>query len=60
VALDGSGNLYIADRCNNRIRKVSTGGVITTVAGNGTQDYSGDGSKKTPYFLAPDITNLMW
>jgi sugar lactone lactonase YvrE len=42
VALDSSGNFYIADRYNQRIRKVS-GGIITTVAGNGTGGYSGDG-----------------
>jgi uncharacterized protein (TIGR03437 family) len=41
VAVDSAGNLYIADAHNNRIRKVSNG-VITTVAGNGTQGYSGD------------------
>lgn len=44
VAVDGSGNVYIADRFNNRIRKVSaTTGVITTVAGNGTPGFGGDG-----------------
>jgi uncharacterized protein (TIGR03437 family) len=42
VAVDSAGNLYIADWGNNRIRKVSSG-VITTVAGNGTQGYGGDG-----------------
>lgn len=42
LALDASGNLYIADFTNNRVRKVS-GGTITTVAGNGNQGYSGDG-----------------
>ncbi len=42
VALDSSGNLYIADSSNCRIRKVS-GGIITTIAGNGTCNYSGDG-----------------
>ena len=41
VAVDAAGNLYIADYGNNRIREVS-GGVITTVAGNGTQGFSGD------------------
>jgi len=41
VAVDPAGNLYIADAGNNRIRKVSNG-VITTVAGNGTQGFSGD------------------
>jgi len=41
VAMDSAGNLYIADWLNNRIRKVSNG-VITTVAGDGTQGFSGD------------------
>jgi sugar lactone lactonase YvrE len=43
VAVDGSGNLYIADYGNNRIRKVTPAGVISTVAGNGTNGWSGDG-----------------
>ncbi len=43
VAFDQSGNLYIGDSNNNRVRKVDTNGVITTVAGNGTYGYSGDG-----------------
>jgi sugar lactone lactonase YvrE len=44
VAVDSAGNLYIAD--NNRIRKVSNG-VITTVAGDGTEGFSGDGGLAT-------------
>jgi internalin A len=47
VACDGSGNLYIADRGNHRIRKVDTSGIISTVAGNGTAGYSGDGGPAT-------------
>ncbi len=47
VALDGSGNLYIADSQNHRIRKVATNGVITTVAGTGTAGYGGDGTAAT-------------
>ena len=43
VAVDSSGNLFIADTANNRIRKVSAGGIITTTAGNGTFGFSGDG-----------------
>ena len=43
VALDGAGNLYIADSGNDRIRKVDAAGVITTVAGDGTEGYGGDG-----------------
>jgi len=43
VALDVAGNLYIADSVNNRIRKVSPGGIITTYAGTGNAGFSGDG-----------------
>jgi uncharacterized protein (TIGR03437 family) len=41
VAVDSAGNLYIADSGNDRVRKVSNG-VITTVAGNGSDGFSGD------------------
>ena len=60
IAFDSAGNLYIADSSNNRIRKVDTNGVITTVAGNGVPGYSGDGgaatnaSLKQPYDIASD------
>jgi sugar lactone lactonase YvrE len=48
LALDGSNNLYIADTQNHRIRRVNLGsGIITTVAGNGTQGFSGDGGPAT-------------
>jgi trimeric autotransporter adhesin len=43
VAIDAQGNLYIADTLNNRVRKVTPDGTISTVAGNGTSLYSGDG-----------------
>ncbi|HVN03653.1 MAG TPA: hypothetical protein VMT86_04495 [Bryobacteraceae bacterium] len=46
VVFDSSGNLYIADTDNNRVRKVS-GGTISTVAGNGTAGFAGDGSSAT-------------
>ena len=42
VAVDSSGNLYIADTSNHRIRKVSTDGTISTIAGNGFAGYTGD------------------
>ena len=48
VAVDSSGNVYIADSFSNRVRKVTVStGVITTVAGSGTAGYSGDGSAAT-------------
>ena len=47
IALDGAGNLYIADSSNSRVRKVNTAGIISTVAGNGNVRYSGDGVQAT-------------
>jgi trimeric autotransporter adhesin len=47
VAIDISGNLFIADSDNHRIRKVTPGGVISTIAGNGTPGFSGDGGSPT-------------
>ena len=42
LAIDGIGNLYIADFIDHRIRKVDVNGIITTVVGNGTAGYNGD------------------
>ncbi|MFT3792183.1 MAG: Ig-like domain repeat protein [Rudaea sp.] len=47
VALDGSGNLYIADSSNQRIRKVTPAGIISTIAGNGAPAFGGDGAAAT-------------
>lgn len=47
VAFDLAGNMYILDVMNLRVRKVSPLGVITTVAGNGTRGFSGDGGPAT-------------
>lgn len=53
VTTDAIGNIYIADQANNRIRKVDvTTGKISTVAGNGTFSYSGDGGQATAAEIA--------
>jgi uncharacterized protein (TIGR03437 family) len=51
IAMDSLGNLYIADYSNNRVRKISNG-TITTVAGNGTPGFTGDGGPATSAELA--------
>ena len=47
IAFDRSNNLYFADEANYRIRKINNTGIITTIAGNGTYDYTGDGGPAT-------------
>jgi sugar lactone lactonase YvrE len=47
VAIDTLGNLFFTDQANNRVRKVDTNGIITTVAGNGTSCFSGDDGAAT-------------
>jgi uncharacterized protein (TIGR03437 family) len=65
VAVDSAGDLYIADLGNSSIRKVSAG-IITTVAGNGTSGFSGDGGPATsaqlhlPYGVAVDSTGNLY
>ena len=54
VAVDAAGNIFIPDKSNNRIRKVNTNGIITTLAGNGTVGYAGDGGPATAASLVPD------
>lgn len=51
VGVDASGNVYIADSHNNRIRKVNSAGIIMTIVGNDTAGYNGDG-------IAPDSAQL--
>ena len=66
VAVDTTGNLFIADNDNERIRKVGTNGIITTVAGNGAGGYSGDGGAATnaklnsPFGVAVDTTGNLF
>ena len=60
VAIDAAGNVYFGDASNRRVRKVTPSGIISTVAGNGTEGFSGDGGAATdatlnrPTFVAVD------
>lgn len=51
LTIDSTGNLYFTDVGTNRVRKVSTSGIITTVAGNGGAGFSGDGLQATSAML---------
>jgi sugar lactone lactonase YvrE len=66
LTFDRAGNLYVADYGNNRIRRVGLDGIISTVAGNGTYGFSGDGGLATnarlarPYGVAVDIDRNLY
>ncbi|HXD92981.1 MAG TPA: hypothetical protein VNX01_07180, partial [Bacteroidia bacterium] len=51
VAVDVFGNIIIGDADNNTVRRISTAGIISTIAGTGTQGYAGDGGQATAAFL---------
>ncbi len=56
IAIDDTGSLFIADSWNNVIRKLDTFGFITTVVGNGTGGYSGDGGPATMAKLSTPVS----
>lgn len=66
IVVDPSGNLYIADAANHRVRKVTPTGIITTVAGNGHPGFSGDSGPaiaaqlNQPYGLALDSAGNLY
>ena len=66
IAVDASGNLFIADQAANRVRKVNSVGIISTAAGNGLDYETGDGGPATaaiigaPYGLAFDETGNLY
>jgi sugar lactone lactonase YvrE len=59
VVFGPSGDLFVADSQNNRIRKIAPDGTITTVAGNGKLPYAGDGGPATQSAIAGPITVIV-
>lgn len=66
LAVDSQGNVYIADWLGNRVRKVDTNGIISTVAGTGVAGFNGDGIPATeaslfePTDIALDSTGTLY
>lgn len=66
MAVDSAGNLYFTEQDNNRIRRITPGGIITTIAGTGVAGFSGDGGPATaarisqPTRLAVDASNALY
>jgi gliding motility-associated-like protein len=64
IAVDAAGNVYVADLSNNRIRKITAGGLVSTIAGSGfVGSADGTGAAATfnqPYGLAVDITGTLF
>ncbi|MFE9296205.1 RICIN domain-containing protein [Streptomyces niveus] len=66
IAVDSAGTVYITDSANNRVRKITTDGTISTVAGTGTAGFGGDGGPATkaqlnyPLGVAVDSTGALY
>ncbi len=66
IAIDRVGNIFFADFSNHRIRKISTDGIITTVAGTGNPEYNGEGLRATeanigePCGVAVDADGILY
>ena len=66
MAVDSAGTVYFTDQGNGYVRKITTDGIITTIAGNGTSGYSGDGGQGTaaqlrsPYGVGVDAAGNVY
>ena len=66
VVADASGNLYVCDQTHNTIRKINSSGIISTIAGDGTRGFAGDGGPATngrmdtPYGIAIDASGNLF
>ena len=66
VSVDALGNIFIVDQSNERVRMVNSAGIINTIAGNGINNYSGDGGPATasalsdPIAVATDLTGNIY
>lgn len=61
VAFDSTGNAYVSEASNNRVRKIDTSGIITTIAGTGEEGYAGDGGPATQAeFDSPRGIGVNW
>src|ERR1700691_3945969 len=66
IATDSSGNIYISDANDHRVRCISTNGIIRTIAGNGVAGFAGDGGPasasqlNSPYGMAFDFAGNLY
>ncbi len=58
LAVDNNNNIYIADPIYNRVRKVNTAGIISTIAGNGSLVYTSDGVPATNCSISPFVLGM--
>src|SRR5260370_23864087 len=60
VAIDGAGNIYVSETFTHRIRKISPAGIISTFAGSGQPETSGDGGPAMPAGIGQEIYGMVF